>query len=101
MVLKIGQNSVSCQEIALGELYASFPDLVSAGAKFATIPCRSIQGSDGVLYIRQKEDVVTFFGDRFDDGNVVRKLGTQDVLTCHVVTLRHEASSINGKFLHR
>ena len=64
-----------------------------AGSKFASTPCRSINGgAEGVLYIRQKEDVVTFHGDQFDDGNVVKKVGTQDVLTCHVVTLRHEVS---------
>ena len=50
------------------------------------------QGSDGVLYIRQKENVVTFYGDKFDDGKTVKKLGTQDVLTCHVVTLHHPVS---------
>ena len=51
------------------------------------------QGSDGVLYIRQKENVVTFHGDKFDDGKIVKKLGTQDVLTCHVVTLHHPVSN--------
>ena len=78
-------------EITLDQIYSSFPDFVVSGTKFASTPCRSVDGgSEGVLYIRQKEDIVTYYGDRFDDGKVVKKLGTQDVLTCHVVTLRHE-----------
>ena len=58
------------------------------------------QGSDGVLYIRQKENVVTFHGDKFDDGKTVKKLGTQDVLTCHVVTLHHPVSNYVLKSHH-
>ena len=78
-------------EITLDQIYSSFPDFVVSGTKFASTPCRSVDGgSEGVLYIRQKEDIVTYYGDSFDDGKIVKKLGTQDVLTCHVVTLRHE-----------
>ena len=101
MVLKVGQyylgNSGSDQPLTLAQLYSGFPDLASDGAKFASIPYRSVQGSDGVMYVRQKEDVVTYHGDLFDDGNSVKKLGTQDVLTCHVVVLRHEVCTILAK----
>jgi len=98
MVLQIGEDFVNC-EIDLPKLYSCYPDLASTGSKFASIPCRSVQGSDGVLYIRQKEDVVTFHGDKFDDGNTVKKLGTQDVLTCHVVTLHHQETGATA-FAH-
>ena len=104
MVLKVGQyylgNSGS-EPLTLAQLYSGFPDLASNGAKFASIPYRSVQGSDGVMYVRQKEDVVTYHGDLFDDGNSVKKLGTQDVLTCHVVVLRHEVCSILAKIKER
>ena len=63
MVLYIGDSKIN-REIALDELYAKFPDLARAGSKFASTPCRSVTGSDGVLYIRQKEDIVTYYGDR-------------------------------------
>ena len=92
MVLQINNSKIDT-EITIDKFYSEFPDFVNTGSKFASTPCRSINGgAEGVLYIRQKEDVVTFHGDQFDDGNVVKKVGTQDVLTCHVVTLRHEVS---------
>ena len=92
MVLQINNSKIDT-EITIDKFYSEFPDFVNTGSKFASTPCRSINGgSEGVLYIRQKEDIVTFHGDQFDDGNVVKKVGTQDVLTCHVVTLRHEVS---------
>ena len=37
----------------------------------------SIDPQDGVLYIRQKEDVITFFGDKFSNGDKVVSVGTQ------------------------
>jgi hypothetical protein len=98
MVLLFGNTTIK-SEISLPELYSAFPDLATSGHKFAGTPCRSISGSDGVLYIRQKEDVVTYLGDKFDDGHPVKRLGTQDVLTCHVVTLRHEVSFRIKKYL--
>ncbi len=91
MVLQVEGFKIN-YELDLPTLYSNFPNLAVNGSKFASIPCRSFNGSDAVLYIRQKEDVVTFHGDKFDDGNVVKRLGTQDVLTCHVVALRHEVS---------
>lgn len=92
MVLEF-ENTKIHSEIDLPELYSTWPELASHGSKFASIPCRSVSGSEGVAYVRQREDIVTYFGDKFDDGNVVKKLGTQDVLTCHVVTLRHEVKT--------
>ena len=98
MVLTYGDLKIS-EEIDLPTLYSLAPNLAVSGAKFAQIPCRIVDGgSEGVLYVRQKEDVVTYFGDRFDDGNSVKKLGTQDVLTCHVVALRHEVFDIDNFF---
>jgi len=101
MVLLIQGFKYGAQtEITLDQIYSSFPDFVVSGTKFASTPCRSVDGgSEGVLYIRQKEDIVTYYGDRFDDGKVVKKLGTQDVLTCHVVTLRHEETGVTA-FAH-
>ncbi len=32
---------------------------------------------EGVLYIRQKEDAVTFYGDKFSNGDKVLSVGTQ------------------------
>lgn len=99
MVLLINNSKIDT-EITLENFYSEFPDFVETGNKFASTPCRSINGgAEGVLYIRQKEDVVTFHGDQFDDGNVVKKVGTQDVLTCHVVTLRHEETGTTA-FAH-
>ena len=42
MVLQIG-NENWFGEIDLPELYSNYPDLVSAGSKFASIPYRSVQ----------------------------------------------------------
>lgn len=89
MVLEFEDKTIN-SEITLPELYSTWPELAASGSRFASIPCRSVSGSEGVAYVRQREDIVTYFGDKFDDGNIVKKLGTQDVLTCHVVTLRHE-----------
>lgn len=94
MVLKIEDTFIynKSSEISTDYLYSNFPSVAEKGKKFARQNCRSVQGSEGVAYIRQKEDIVTFFGDKFDDGTVVKKVGTQDVLTCNVVTLRHQVS---------
>ena len=53
MVLQIGETKVDT-EITIDKLYSNFPELEKAGAKFASIPCRSVQGSEGVLYIRYR-----------------------------------------------
>ena len=42
MVLQIGEEFVK-SEIDLPKLYSCFPDLVSTGSKFASIPCRSVE----------------------------------------------------------
>ena len=63
MVLVIGDSKIN-REITIDELYNNFPKLSTDGAKFASTPIREVNGSDGVLYIRQKEDVVTFHKDR-------------------------------------
>ena len=55
-----------------------------------------VRESDGVLYVRQKEDAVTFDGDRLQDGNPVRCCGTEDVLTCHVVVLHHPEARVTA-----
>ena len=92
MVLKIEDTFIYNCDISTDYLYSNFPQVVEKGKNFAKQNCRSVQGSEGVAYIRQKEDIVTFLGDKFDDGTVVKKVGTQDVLTCNVVTLRHQVS---------
>ena len=100
MVLKIGDIFIynKNSDISTDYLYNNFPQLAEYGKHFAKQNCRSVQGSEGVAYIRQREDIVTYFGDKFDDGNVVTKVGTQDVLTCNVVTLRHQVSAIQFLF---
>ena len=42
MVLQIGDKFVD-GKIDLPNLYSRHPELVSSGAKFASIPCRSLQ----------------------------------------------------------
>ena len=95
MVLKIEDTFIyhKNSDISTDYLYSKFPQIAEKGKNFAKQNCRSVQGSEGVAYIRQREDIVTFFGDKFDDGTVVKKVGTQDVLTCNVVTLRHQVSA--------
>ena len=43
MVLQFGEIKVN-QEITIQEIYTRFPALESSGAKFASIPCRSVKG---------------------------------------------------------
>ena len=94
MVLVVGDTELK-SSITLPELYSSRPELLEKGHKFARIPPRQVD-PEGIVYVRQKEDAVTFVGDRFANGNLVKTAGTQDVLTCHVVVLHHPDSGVTA-----
>jgi len=80
----------------LREVFSECPKLWEKSCCFADRPCQEVRDSDGVLYVRQKEDAVTFDGDRLQDGKHVRLCGTEDVLTCHVVILHHPDSRVTA-----
>ena len=77
--------------VHLDDVYNKCPWLFEEGKKFALKPCRTF-APENVLYVRQKEDAVTFVGDKLANGKPVQYCGTQDVLTCHVVVLHHPKS---------
>ena len=85
----------STTSVHLEDIYNKCPWLFEEGKKFALKPCRTF-APENVLYVRQKEDAVTFVGDKLANGKPVQYCGTQDVLTCHVVVLHHPKSK--GKF---
>ena len=101
MVLIIDKNINQLEPIVfdaasvhLEEIYDKCPGLLEAGKKFAQKPCHNFP-PENVLYVRQKEDAVTYVGDKLADGQPVQYCGTQDVLTCHVVVLHHSHSKGN------
>ena len=81
--------------VHLDDVYNKCPWLFEEGKKFALKPCRTF-APENVLYVRQKEDAVTFVGDKLANGKPVQYCGTQDVLTCHVVVLHHPKSKGNS-----
>ena len=103
MVLIIDQKKVqedpivfdSSTNVYLQDIYNKSPLLFEEGKKFALKPSRTFS-PENVLYVRQKEDAVTYVGDKLANGKPVQYCGTQDVLTCHVVVLHHPKSK--GKF---
>ena len=82
------------QSVHLEEIYDRCPALLEAGKAFAQKPCHNFP-PENVLYVRQKEDAITYVGDKLADGQPVHYCGTQDVLTCHVVVLYHPSSKGN------
>ena len=84
----------STTSVHLDDIYNKCPWLLEEGKKFALKPCRTFS-PENVLYVRQKEDAVTFVGDKLANGKPVQYCGTQDVLTCHVVVLHHPKSKGN------
>ena len=84
----------STTSVYLEDIYNKCPLLFEEGKKFALKPCRTFS-PENVLYVRQKEDAVTYVGDKLANGNPVQYCGTQDVLTCHVVVLHHPGSKGN------
>ena len=72
------------QSVHLEEICDRCPALLEAGKAFAQKPCHNFP-PENVLYVRQKEDAITYVGDKLADGQPVHYCGTQDVLTCHVV----------------
>ena len=88
----------STTSVHLDDIYNKCPWLLEEGKKFALKPCRTFS-PENVLYVRQKEDAVTFVGDKLANGKPVQYCGTQDVLTCHVVVLHHPKSKGNYNVL--
>ena len=82
--------------LTLREIFSECPNLLEKSRAFADRPTTEVRESDGVLYVRQKEDAVTFDGDRLQDGHPVRCCGTEDVLTCHVVVLHHPEARVTA-----
>lgn len=88
MVLLIeGEPLHSIPDENVYKLFEDHPTLFKSALALAKTRKKFIQ-PDGVVYVRQKEDAITFNGDRLRNGEVVRFCGTEDVLTCHVVILR-------------
>ena len=77
--------------VSLEDIYGKCPWLLQEGHQFARRPCQYIL-PENVMYVRQKEDAVTYVGDKLANGQPVQYCGTQDVLTCHVVVLHHPNS---------
>lgn len=84
----------STTSVRLEDIYNKCPWLLEEGKKFALKPCLTFP-PENVLYVRQKEDAVTYVGDKLSNGKLVQYCGTQDVLTCHVVVLHHPESRGN------
>ena len=80
--------------VHLEDVYNQCPWLLEEGKKFAQKSCRTFP-PESVLYVRQKEDAVTYVGDKLANSKPVQYCGTQDVLTCHVVILHHPGSKGN------
>ena len=84
----------STSNLHLEDVYSKCPWLFEEGKIFSQKPCRTFP-PESVLYVRQKEDAVTYVGDKLANGKPVQYCGTQDVLTCHVVVLYHPPSRGN------
>ena len=89
------QIEFSKTNLTLRELYSECPNLYNEGCSFADKSCRNVDPIT-VLYVRQKEDAVTYDGDEFGDGKKVEFCGTEDVLTCHVVILHHPEARVTS-----
>ena len=88
----------STTSVCLEDIYKKCPELFEEAKKFALKPCITFHPKN-VLYVRQREDAVTYVGDKLANGEPVQYCGTQDVLTCHVVVLHHPESRGNQRVL--
>jgi hypothetical protein len=98
MVLVLNGRVLHNAPTSLGSLFEENPSMLD-GAKALVTRKKRFLGPQGVLYARQKEFVVAHRGERFPEsegGLEVAFVGTEDVLTCHVVVLHDWLTAVTA-----
>ncbi|XP_040581870.1 protein N-terminal asparagine amidohydrolase [Lepeophtheirus salmonis] len=85
------------ETISLNEIYSHSPRLRESARRLTSRPPITVQ-PQGVIYVRQKGFSISFPGELLSDNTRAASIGTEDVLTCHVIVINYDRITALGHF---